>query len=425
MEHRCDSGTRSAMYTGSALTAPDTIFSLVIATGQGGVVRIGFLTPEYPPSGGIGTSVRGLAHALSRQGHRVWVVVPTHSGAHSGGFDDEGVTVRTVPVRDRGSPTANRRRLHREVVRLVDEEGLEVVESSDWRGLSAGMDPGCGVVVRCHGSATYFASLLGERPPRALCLAETVAVWQATALAAVSRFTAEKTKELFHLRRKVSVIPNAVDTERFQPAKEAELDHDLVLYVGTVMRKKGVIDLCTAFSQVVDVIPSARLAIIGRDTDDHRTGRRSTWELCVESLSAGALRRTDYLGQQPHEILHGFVRAASVCVFPSYAEAMPVAWLEALACGKAVIGYDHPWAREIVSQLRSGILVPSGDTSSLANAIVGVVGNEELRRLLGATAREIARREFSLEVAVNRTIELYERAGEAHDRRRFKGWPKW
>src|SRR6266404_2835248 len=174
-----------------------------------------------------------------------------------------------------------------------------------------------------------------------------MALRNADGVVAVSRFTAEVTHRLFNLPIPIGVIPNSIDVAQFDPAGQEEIEEDTILYLGTLVRKKGVLDLARIFSSVVEKHPQARLWLLGRDTADRHTGSYSTWNLCKELLSPCARRRVEYLGSQPYEKVQEYVRKAALCVFPSYAEAFPLAWLEAMACAKTVIAYNVGWAPEV------------------------------------------------------------------------------
>jgi glycosyltransferase involved in cell wall biosynthesis len=375
-------------------------------------MHIGFLTTEYPPlpSGGIGTSVRNLARALVAAGHRVTVV----GWGPEARFEDGGVRVRFLG--DTRMPSLgwllNRARARAKLLRLIEKEGLDVVEAPDWCGPSAGIRLPCPVGVRCHGSAAYFADLLGERVRPGVLLAERMALEGADGLASVSRFTADLTRELFGLPDRFQVIPNGVDLSRFHPGLPEDVEPGTVLYLGTLVRKKGVLDLGPAFSRVVRREPRARLALAGRDSADRRTGSPSTWSLLEASLSTPARARTDLLGQVPYEEVQERIRRAAVCVFPSYAEAQPLAWLEAMACGRPLVGYDQGWAREVVRPGVDGILVPEGDTEALAEAVLGLLADPERAAALGASARSRVEAEFDSVFAARRSLEWYARLAE-------------
>ena len=370
-------------------------------------MHVGFLTTEYPPlpSGGIGTSIRNLARALVADGHRVTVL----GWGHKADLEDEGVRVRflghtSVP---RMGWLLNRQRVAAELNRLVRFDGLDIVEAHDWCGVSAGMRLRCPLVIRCHGSATYFADLLGGKVRRSVALAEGMGLRGADSVVAVSRFTAEKTGELFRLRKPVGVIHNGIDPGQFRPGRPEETDPGLVLYAGTLVRKKGILDLCRGFSRVAERNARARLLIVGRDSADEKTGSPSTWALCEELISPAARARVEYLGVQPYTEVQGFFRRAALCAFPSYAEACSLVWEEALACGMPVVGYGMPWAHEIVTHEETGLLTPAGDVEALAGSILRLLEDPGLRQRIGEAARRRFEEKFAAPVIAEQTLDWY------------------
>lgn len=377
-------------------------------------MHVGFLTLEYPPfpSGGIGTSISNLTRALVAMGHRATVV----GWGPAGEFDDGGVKVRFLG--DEHPPKlgwlVNRRRARDELRRLVRDEGLDIVEAHDWGGPSAGIRLSCPIVVRCHGSAKYFGHLLSEKVRPSVVSAERVALRQASGVAAVSSFTADVTESLFDVVAPIEVIPNGVDVSRFN-VDPKEGVAPVVLYLGTLVRKKGVLDFCRAFSRVAGAVPEARARLVGGDSRDSATGAASTWSLCRDLMPAEVAGRVEYGGRVPYSEVTNAVLEASVCVFPSYAEAMPLTWLEAMACGKAIVAYDIGWAREVVVHGSTGLLVAPGNVGGLTEAVVGLLRDDGLRIRMGRAARARAVTEFSISTAAARTLEWYQRALDGLD----------
>ncbi len=230
-------------------------------------MHIGFITNEYPPlpSGGIGTSIRNLGRALVQQGHRVTVV----GWGQKIEFEDQGVKVRFL--QETHTPKMgwllNRNFAAHELNRMVREEGLDIVEAPDWGGLSAGMNLDCPLVICCNGSDTYFGSLLGYRPRLSVWLAEWLGLHRANGIIGVSKFTANKTQRIFHIASPFQVIPNSIDLNLY-PKEFGKTEDDLILYFGTLVRKKGVLDLATIFSKIVEKNEFAHMLLIGRDTND-------------------------------------------------------------------------------------------------------------------------------------------------------------
>ena len=371
-------------------------------------MHVAFLTTEYPPlpSGGIGTSIRNLARALVAEGHRATVLVAGAGAA----FEDRGVGVRFTG--ETHVPKVgwlwDARRAQRTLNELVRRDGVDVIEAHDWCGPSAGLRLERPLSVRCHGAAVYFAHLLSERVRPSVRWTETLALRRADDVVAVSRFTADVTRRLFRLRAEVGVIPNGIDAAQFAPAAPEEIEPDTILYFGTLARKKGVLDLARIFSVVAEQRPRARLLLVGRDTPDTRTGARSTWALCQDLLSPGARARVEFLGAQPYDAVQAHVRRAALCVFPSYAEAFPLAWLEAMACAKPVVAYDTGWAREVVHAGESGVLVPTGDTAAFARAVEELLADEGARLRLGRAARARVEARFTSEIIARQSVERYQ-----------------
>ena len=375
-------------------------------------MHIGFLTTEYPPlpSGGIGTSMQNLARELTRLGHRITVL----GWGHAVEFEDQGVRVRFLKraFLPRTGWLVARLALQRELRRLVLEEGLRLVEAPDWCGLSAGLRPGCPVVLRCHGTAVYFGHLLNEAVRPTVRWAERLALAGADDVAAVSQYTADITARLFRLSRPITVIPNGIDPARFAAARSGEVEPNTILYLGTLVRKKGVLDLCKAFSRVVEQFPDARLQLVGRDVADRCTGAASVWGLCQELLSPRARDRVEHVGEVPSCEVPKYIRRAGLCVFPSYAEALPVSWLEVMACGKPVVAYDVGWAREVVEHGGTGLLVKRGDIEGLAEGMLRLLKDPSLGRRFGESGRSRVQARFTVRTVAEASIDWYERVLE-------------
>ncbi len=379
-------------------------------------MKIAFLTPEYPPGpvGGIGTATQQLARGLVAAGHEAWVVAVGTDAR----FDDQGVRVQ---VHDIAHPRGLgwfvvRRGLGRALRHLVRTAGVDLVVAPDWLGLSAGIRTDCPVVVSCNGSATYFADLLEEPVRGSVRVAERLALRGADSVSAVSRFTAERTQAIFGLDDTPTVLYNGVDLARF-PTPDARPEPGLIVHLGTLVRKKGVMDLAEAFSTVVADRPSARLVIAGRDRPDARTGAPSTWTLAEARLSPEARARVDQIGPIDQSEIPDLLARAEVAVFPSHAEANPVSWIEAMAAGRPIVGYAHGWATEVVDDGATGWLVPPGDTAGLAAAIVEAMSNSDRRRAFGLRARRSAEERFSTRAVTASALEWYQqvldRAAEA------------
>lgn len=377
-------------------------------------MHILYLTSEYPPlpSGGIGTSIRNLGRALVSQGHRVTVL----GWGQKAEFEDQGVRVRFIGQSNipKLGWLLNRQLAQREINRLVRDDGVEIVEAPDWCGLSAGMHLHCPLVIRCHGSDVYFAYLLHDKARFSVRYAERLALKQADGIAAVTRFAANTTARLFGITKPIEVIHNGIDIKHFLPRSTASHGKSALLYVGTIVRKKGVLDLCRAFSFLVEKVPDAHLRLIGQDSSDRQTGSSSTWSLCQALLSPQAREHTEYLGAQPYDKIQHYMQQSKVCVFPSYAETFGLTWVEAMACAKPLIAYDIGWAKEIVEHNKTGVLIQAADINGLTAAMQKLLSDTELCCRFGLAGRQRAEMLFSSYLVAQKTVAWYTRILSIH-----------
>jgi glycosyltransferase involved in cell wall biosynthesis len=96
-----------------------------------------------------------------------------------------------------------------------------------------------------------------------------------------------------------------------------------------------------------------------------------------------------------------------IAVLPSYREGLPKSLLEAAACGRPLVATDVSGCREVVRDGATGLLVPPRDARALADALERLATDRDLRRRMGAAARDLVAREMSEKVVVAQTMALY------------------
>jgi glycosyltransferase involved in cell wall biosynthesis len=118
------------------------------------------------------------------------------------------------------------------------------------------------------------------------------------------------------------------------------------------------------------------------------------------------------VGAVPRNQMPAFWNSVSVAVVPSFREAFGLIALEAMACGVPVVATAVGGLKEIVQEGESGLFVPPGDATALAQALVTLLTNEPLRQRLAQGARRRAEK-FSLERRSQELLELLlDRKGE-------------
>lgn len=106
--------------------------------------------------------------------------------------------------------------------------------------------------------------------------------------------------------------------------------------------------------------------------------------------------------------------AADVFVMPSIQETFGLMAVEAMACGTPVIVFEGTSLPDVIKSPLGGLAVPARDSVALAGAIKQLLENDDLRNELGRQARQIAEREYSFPLYVQRHIKLYEEVIERH-----------
>jgi glycosyltransferase involved in cell wall biosynthesis len=201
--------------------------------------------------------------------------------------------------------------------------------------------------------------------------------------------------------RKVRYLHNAVNVERFKPGEPDEKilakyltprPKRLLLYVGLIGRRKGVLDLVRAFARIVEEEPDVVLALAGREEEPYVSEVKA---LVKELGLEGSVR---FVGPVPNEDVVHLMRACDVFVHASRGgEGIPRAILEAMACGKPVVATRVAGVREAVRDGEAGYTVEVGDVDGLAEAALKLLQNEELRTRLGRNARLVVEEGFNYE----------------------------
>jgi L-malate glycosyltransferase len=195
---------------------------------------------------------------------------------------------------------------------------------------------------------------------------------------------------------KVHVIPYGVDTEKFfmSPLPEEKT----ILFVGSIMQHKGVFVLIEAFRQVLGRIPDCKLVFAGAGPEMEK----------AKSLAAtlGRPDSVEFLGRVAHEDLPGVMRRCSVLCMPSFGEAFGLVAIEAMACGRPVVGTEASGLAYLIRE-EGGFKVPIGNADRLAESLIAILGNPALARSMGAFNRRLAERQFAWPSVIERLEDVY------------------
>lgn len=233
-------------------------------------------------------------------------------------------------------------------------------------------------------------------PKRILCqVRDRITAKRADAFAAVSEYVSTVLQHVDSVDpSRIWVIHNGIDPSRYAPG-DAEPQSDLAATC-FLRPEKG-----------IDVLLSALVLL-------KREGRELSLRIagdgpCLEEYRALAakegLDRVEFLGRRND--VPDIFRSARVAVMPSiWPEAFGYAAIEAMACARPVIASRVGGLPEVVEHNVTGLLVPPGDPSALANAIKQLLDDPQRTQLMALAARQRVERLFTLDRQIQQILEL-------------------
>lgn len=237
---------------------------------------------------------------------------------------------------------------------------------------------------------------------------EKLALKNASAYIAPTTFAGEETRKLFGLNKeKIKTIHYGLQLAHFENDTPEIYNKNTLLYIGTIIRKKGVFELAKIFNNVVEANPHAKLILIGSDASDIKTGSQSTYELVQNDFSEEAKKRVNYLGKIPYSEVQNHIKNAHVCVFPSFAETLGMVTIESMALQKPVVNTNLGWAQELIDDGVNGFLVHPSEIEVYAKQINKLLNYETLCSKIGKAARQKVETVFDIDNIAKLNIEYY------------------
>ncbi len=173
------------------------------------------------------------------------------------------------------------------------------------------------------------------------------------------------------------------------------------VFVGRIVRDKGVNELCEAFERLKESYSSIRLLLVGRFEDTLDPVSDKTREIINNDSSVEAV------GAKYGDELLAYYVAADSFVFPSYREGFPNTVLEAGAMGLPSIVTDINGSREIVKDGENGMVIPSKDSEALYQAMKKMLTDNEMRAKLAANSREMIMKRFEQTFVQKCLVDFY------------------
>lgn len=411
-------------------------------------MRIVLLNDKIPPEGrgGAESVLWRLARGLAAAGHETHVIATTAGRA----FDEtrDGIPTYHIhagyPERFRAwlslwnpqTVGAVNKLLRRIKPDIVNAHNIHYLLS--YHTLKLARDAGCGVVFSAHDAMTFTYGKLparfepadadqlapgAYRLPRGYNLRQNRLRYNPFRNAIIKRYLERQA----HIRTvpsralagafadngmpPVEVAHNGIDLDQWSPVDEAAVDalrsrlelasKRVILIAGRLTREKGLLQMLSAFSQVNQSVPDARLLVLtSRDIDSQVAAGFANLRPLI--------RIGDWLSGVD---LRAAFQLADVVAAPSiYLDPFPTVVLEAMAAGKPVVATCFGGAREAVVDGETGYIVNPFDTAALADKLIRLLLDGDLCSEMGAKGRARIGERFSLDSQVRRMLSIYERA---------------
>ena len=186
----------------------------------------------------------------------------------------------------------------------------------------------------------------------------------------VSKSNAEKLMELGIQSQKLNIIPNGYDDKIFKPIPSEEarkrlnlpVDKKILLSVGSLVEVKGHTYLIDATQTILKNQKDLLLIIVGSGPLEA--------DLRKKAKKLGLNEKILFVGEKEHEEIPIWMNACDLFVLPSLNESFGVVLIEAMACGKPVIGTHVGGVPEIISNEKVGVLISPKDPETLAMAVL-------------------------------------------------------
>lgn len=198
-------------------------------------------------------------------------------------------------------------------------------------------------------------------------------------------------------RSKVYYIPNGVDLPVLK--KESYASNNKIIYIGRLSYEKGVDILIDAMGIVSSKYPNVKVDIIGDGPEADK------YKALIKRSGIG--RNINLLGEKHN--LKSFYLNSDIFVLPSRTEGMSNVLLEAMSYGLPCIATAVGGNKEIIVNGENGFLVKPEMQDGLAESVIELIKDQNLRERIGKNARQTIEEKYSIDMIADRYLEFYKR----------------
>lgn len=393
---------------------------------QNDEMNICYLVSYFGTQAGTESSIYHMSMAMAELGHNVHIVSLTGKGqwdfksfadriaVHQFGLQDD--IIRHVRRAEDFFPVSAwryGRSIKRILPALVNDHGIDIIEATDW-----GMDalaylptrqiPVC---VRLHGypgfKVDFDNHILKKWPKNRInWYLQRHHILGADLVTGVSEAYVNFVRQAWEIKDKeIQIIPIGINLNIFHPTDASREAHS-ILFAGRLEKLKGIEVLEQAISMVLRQMPRTQFRFAG--VDHYCDNHRQTWsQRLIERYGRD---HVSYLGSLSTRELVRYYQQSTICVVPSLYEPGATVALEAMACGCPILATRVGGLADIIKDRKTGLLSPTGDSAALAEDLIELLRNRELRQDLSQNALESIRQNFEINRIRQKTLTAYSNA---------------
>lgn len=339
-------------------------------------MKIVLVNEEYPKEtnfGGISTYQKISACEYVKQGHDVTVICRGLNKNQK--YIEDGVKVIRIyepSTNDKKKDYINYRKKVKDIlINMQENNEIDIIETPDWGAETILFEPYRNVplVVRLHTPLKvwlkYNKNNYGN-VTKIMLKWEKKLIKNADLVTCCSKALLEEMKKDFKGLEKVVVTPNPADLSNFYRDDSIKKEK-ILLYVGSVEERKGVIVLAKALNIVLKKIPDLKVEFIGKDTN-RNIKNISTFQYINDTIKDKYRDRIKFYGQLDNDKISYYMNKAMIGVYPSLFDNFPYVVLESMATGLQIVGSSNSGIVEMLGKY--GSIYETGNVESLADKII-------------------------------------------------------
>ncbi len=250
-----------------------------------------------------------------------------------------------------------------------------------------------------HSSITDISSLVQKIFAKRLMKYDYEVLKNADVITAVSNSCIQEIKSFIGDKKQIYLLGNGVDTEYFKPDERIDREQNIVLFTGRLDSRKGIVDLITSAKYVCKTYPDVRFIITGKGSNEEYIKKH------ILNLNLNNnITLTGYVTK--NELLRLY-QSSTIYVLPSYYEGLPTTLLEAMSCGLPSIATNIDSISEVITNGKTGILVPPNNPKALCTSIRELLEDKQKREDLGNCCRKYVKKNYDWSEITDKITAIY------------------